>query len=317
MAGGLKEVAQKAGVSKSTVSRYLNGGYISKEKKSLIEDAIDELHFVSNINARSLKTNKSNVVALFVPTIDHPFFSRFAKYVEHALYGINYKLMLVSSGGDTEKEIQIIRLINEKSIDGAIYLTHNNYSSIPTDMPIVTIDRHFGDHVPCITSDNFEGTYRVLKYLKDLGCKNIGFLGGKPLVESEVNKRFEAYVEFCRSERIIPSYSFETFDHGQEYEIAKRFLEKNDVDGLLCSSDLLGYCAYHYLNETGDLAKTKIVSFDGITDEIYYGAKLTSVKQNIEKMAEKAVEILMDRIDGKEVESKYVIETTFEKGETA
>lgn len=319
MASGLKDVALKSGVSKSTVSRYLNGGYISKEKKEMIESAIKELHFVSNRNARSLKTNKSDVIALFVPTIDHPFFSRFAMYAEHALYNKNYKLLLVSSGGDTEKEIQIIKMNNEKSIDGAMFLTHNNYSSIPTTMPIVTIDRHFGDHVPCITSDNFEGTYEGLKYLKDLGCKKIGFLGGKPLVESEVNKRFESYIEFCRTEKIVPIYSFEAFEHGQEYDVAKKFLKDNEADGLFCASDLLAYGAYHYLREVSKDSKvtTKIISFDGITDEIYFGVKLTSVKQDIEKMAQKAVDVLLEKISGKEVESKYIIETSFEKGETA
>lgn len=317
MSVGLKHVAQRSGVSKSTVSRYLNGGYISQEKKEAVEKAIKELNFVSNSNARSLKTNKSNMVALFVPTIDHPFFARLAKYVEDDLYKKNYRLLLVSSGGDTMKEIQIIKLINEKAVDGAIFVTHNYYPSIPTTMPVVTIDRHFGNHVPCITSDNFDGTYKGLKYLKDKGCQKIGFLGGKPLVESEVNKRFDAYIEFCRAEKIIPIYSFENSEHGQEYEVAKQFLIDNDVDGLFCSSDLLAYGAYNYLHKKSKDNKVKIMSFDGITDDMFFGVDLTSIKQNMSQLASKAVEVLMRRINGEKVESKYVVDTTFVKGETA
>ena len=82
----IKDVAKKAGVGISSVSRYLNkSGYVSEENKAKIEKAISELNYKPSYIARTLKARHAYMVALFVPTISHPFFCKIAYYIEQFL----------------------------------------------------------------------------------------------------------------------------------------------------------------------------------------------------------------------------------------
>lgn len=318
MSVSVEDVAKLAQVSKSTVSRFLNNGYVSEEKKIRIKQAIETLGYVSNQSARALKSKRLNAVALFVPTIDHPFFSRLANCIEKALYNRHMRMILVSSEGDAEKERGMIGLVNEKSVGGSIVVTHNAYPDIPDDIPIVTIDRHFGKNVPCITSDNYAATYKALQYLFDNGAKHIGFLGGRPIVESEVSERFRAYLDFCNQKGLVPSYSFDPLEHGQEYQVAKKFLSSfTGLDAVFCASDLLAYGVYQLVPHEDLPKKFKIISFDGVTEKWFSYVRLTSVTQDVQALADLSVDILMKRIAGEPVESKYVVPTKFTKGETA
>lgn len=318
MSASLGDVAALAKVSKSTVSRYLNDGYVSGDKRERIKAAIDSLGYVANRNARLLRSNKLNSIALFVPTVEHPFFSCLADRVEKFLYEQDVRMILVSSAGDIAKEKEMIDMVGEKMVSGCIVVTHNLIPNLPENAPIVTIDRHFGPTIPCITSDNYEASLRALEYLYESGCRHIGFIGGRPLVPSEVNARLAAYLDFCRKYQLMPVYSYETFDHGQEYEVAKAFLQANpNLDSAFCGSDLLAYSVYQLTPKSLILSRFKIISFDGITEKLFSYVRLTSVAQDVTALAKKAVEVLLERLAGKPTKEKYVIPTRFIRGETA
>ena len=318
MSVSLGDVAALAKVSKSTVSRYLNDGYVSGDKRERIKAAIDSLGYVANRNARLLRSNKLNSIALFVPTVEHPFFSCLADRVEKFLYERGVRMILVSSAGDIAKEKEMIDMVGEKMVSGCIVVTHNIIPNLPENAPIVTIDRHFGPTIPCITSDNYEASLRALEYLYESGCRHIGFIGGRPLVPSEVNARLAAYLDFCRKYQLMPVYSYETFDHGQEYEVAKAFLQANpNLDSVFCGSDLLAYSVYQLTPKSLILSRFKIISFDGITEKLFSYVRLTSVAQDVTALAKMAVEVLLDRLAGKPTKEKYVIPTRFIRGETA
>lgn len=318
MSASLDDVATLAKVSKSTVSRYLNDGYVSSDKRERIRAAIESLGYVANRNARLLRSNKLNSIALFVPTVEHPFFSCLADRVEKFLYERGVRMVLVSSAGNIEKEKEMIDMVGEKMVSGCIVVTHNLIPNLPENAPIVTIDRHFGPTIPCITSDNYEASLRALEYLYESGCRHIGFIGGRPLVPSEVNDRLGAYLDFCAKHHLVPTYSYQTFDHGQEYEIAKAFLRENpNLDSTFCGSDLLAYSVYQLTPKSLIPAKFKIISFDGITEKLFSYVRLTAVAQDVTALAKQAVEVLLDRIAGKPTKEKYIIPTRFTLGETA
>ena len=115
----IKDVAKRAGCGTSTVSRVLNNsGYVSKETRERIERAIKELKYVPNQMGRNLKRLSSHLVALFVPTISHPFFSKIAYYIENYLYKYGFRMIIVSSQDNKEKEVKLLDMIKINKLMG-------------------------------------------------------------------------------------------------------------------------------------------------------------------------------------------------------
>ncbi len=316
----IKEVAALAGVGTSTVSRYINqSGYVSEVQKEKIQAAIRELNYKPNYSAKSLKTQQSNMVALFIPTIAHPFFCKIAYFVEHYLQENGYRTLMISSQNDRQKEIDALLMLENRQIDGAIFITHHDYSDIDASLPIVTVDRHLADGIPCITSDNHASSYRAVKFLADKGCKKIGFLGGQPRAESEVLQRYYAYLSAMADLGMDTSICFVDFQHGEEKQVAEKFLSTYpQVDGAFVTSDVLANALFQCAFERGiripeDL---KILSYDGILADWISHPAFTCVKQDLDGMAKAVVEELMHKINGEPYKGKVYIPCTFVEGET-
>ncbi|GMX66635.1 hypothetical protein Elgi_59070 [Paenibacillus elgii] len=137
----IKDVADLAGVKPKTREKVLS--------------AIRQLNYIPNEVARNFKMQKSTMVALLLPSIWHPFFSELAYYIEDELDREGFKLMLCNSGGKPEKELYYIDMLNQNKVAGIIGISYNDIDdSVSTDIPIISIDRHFAKKITCVTSDN-------------------------------------------------------------------------------------------------------------------------------------------------------------------
>ena len=255
MATTIKDVAKYAGVGVGTVSRVLNGGEsVNEEKIRRVREAIEALHFVPNKNASKLRRNASNVLALLVPLVNHPFFANLAYYVEDEADKYGYSVLLISSQRRIFKEEEILRRIRRKEVDGAIFVTHFEHDERSLeDCSIVSIDRPLGRDVPYVTSDNYEATERAIEYLIGKGCKKIGYIGSKPLVESEVLKREEAYLDVMKKHNMPPRITNDVILHGEESNVAARFLDEyGDVDGVFASGYTMAQVLYEKETITGE-----------------------------------------------------------------
>ncbi len=315
------DVAKRSGVSKTTVSRVLNNnGYVSEEVRKRVLKAIEEIGYKPNQMARSLKYSRSNVVALFVPTISHPMFSKIADAIEEDLYQKGIRLIIVQSQGNKEKELKLLDMIGQNQVDGIIFITHHVHEYVDQSLPLVTFDRHLGKNIPCITSNNYDATVEALEYLISCKAKKIGFIGGKPRVKSEVSKRLDAYLDVMKKIGQEPVYIYEDFEHGEETKYALKFLELYpDVDAIFASGDIMANSLYQLAVFKGikvpeDL---KIIAYDGMIDDLVYHPVFTKCQQNIVEIAHAIVEQLMHKINGEPCEKLVVIPSTFVKGETA
>ena len=316
----IKDVAKLAGVGLGTVSRVLNeNGYVSIDARARVHAAMRQLNYTPNYSAQSLKRQKTRLVGLFVPTINHPFFSRIAQYLENRFDEKGYKLMLVCSQGNAQKENSVINLIVQNRLDGAVFITHHRHDDIAPEYPLVTLDRHLDKAIPCITSDNFDSCYRAVKYLISRGCRKVGYLGGKPKVESEVEERLSGYRAAVKSCGMEESVLFEVIGHGDEAAYVKKFFESfPDADGALISGDMLAASAYHRAVALGKRIPEdfKFVSFDGVVDSWFAGLRFTCIRQDLEKLSDAIVEQLICKIEGTEYRQMTVVPTLFEEGET-
>lgn len=321
MATTIKDVAEKAGVGVGTVSRVLNGGKsVNKETKKRVLEAIEELKFVPNQMASKLRKDKSGIIALLVPIVDHPFFSRLAYFVEDEADRFGYSILLVSSQKRIEKEMNILQQIRRREVDGAIFVTHFEHDPNELrDCPLVSIDRPLSLDIPYVTSDNYDATKKAVEYLIEKGCKKIGYVGSKPLVDSEVMKRQDAYLDVMQEHGMQPRIKNDVIFHGEEMKVVEDFLQAYpDVDGVFAS----GYTMAQILSEVA-LRKGKkipeelqIVAYDGSFKQWSDNQYLTYVEQPIEAMAREVVRLLIDKINGKSVPVRTMLKTSFQIGIT-
>lgn len=320
MEATIKDVAKYAGVGVGTVSRVINNEKAVGEKtRKKVLEAMKALNYSRNNMAYRFRKNETRIIALLVPIINHPFFAKLAYYIEDEAGKFGYSVLLVSSQHKVDKETEIINKISHREVDGAVFVTH--YMHEEDDLqncPIVSIDRTFGENVPYVTSDNYDATKNAINYMIERGAEKIGFIGSKPLVESEVSERERAYLDAMAEHGMPIRMVNEVMQHGEEPKVVADFMEKHsDVDGVFVSGYTLSQFFYEAATDLGrkipeDL---QIIGYDGVFKQ--WGiSNMTSVEQPIEEMAREVVGLLVKKIHGEETVQRTVLKTKFVLGTT-
>ena len=320
MATTIKDVAKHAGVGIGTVSRVINNEKaVGEQTRKKVIEAMQALNYSPNNMASQLRKNETRIIALLVPIVNHPFFAKLAYYVEDEADRFGYSVILVSSQQRVEKETEIIKRIKHKKVDGAVFVTHyiHNEGDLK-DCPIISIDRVLGKNIPYVTSDNYESTKKAIKYMIERGAKRVGFIGSKPLVDSEVMERERAYREVMAEYNMPIRMVNEVMQHGEETVVVADFLEKHaDVDSVFVSGYTLSQVFCEAATELGrkipdDL---QVVSYDGIFKQ-WSMSNMTSVEQPLEEMAREVVRLLIKKIHNEETPQRTVLKTKFVLGTT-
>ena len=172
----LSDVAKKAGVSVTTVSRVINNyGSLSEKTKNAVFTAMHELNYQPNSLARSLQGKQTKLVGVIFPSITNPFYAELIADIEDKLFKNGYKVILCNANENAEKELSYLRMLTANQVDGIIVGTHSNeikeYQTM--DLPVVSFDRTLGTKIPTISSDNFQGAQLAAQELVDSGATNI------------------------------------------------------------------------------------------------------------------------------------------------
>ena len=320
MATTIKDVAKHAGVGIGTVSRVINNEKAVGEKtRKKVVESMKALNYSPNNMASQLRRNETRIIALLVPVVNHPFFATLAYYVEDEADRFGYSVILVSSQQRVEKETEIIRRIKHKKVDGAVFVTHyiHNEDDLK-DCPIISIDRLLGTNIPYVTSDNYDATKKAIRYMIERGAKRVGFLGSKPLVDSEVMERERAYRDIMTEYNMPLRIVNEVIQHGEEPVVVADFMERYaDVDGVFISGYTLSQVFQDAAIEMGKKIPDdlQITSYDGIFKQ-WSTSNMTSVEQPIEEMARQVVRLLIKKIHNEETCTRTVLKTKFVLGTT-
>ena len=320
MATTIKDVAKAAGVGIGTVSRVINNERgVGEQTRKKVVDAMQSLNYLPNNIASQLRKNETRIIALLVPVVNHPFFAKLAYYVEDEADKFGYSVLLVSSQQRVDKETEIIRRIQHKKVDGAVFVTHYMHDEEElSNCPIISIDRVLGKNIPYVTSDNYEATKKAVKYMIERGAKRVGFIGSKPLVDSEVMERERAYRDVMAEYDMPLRMVNEVIQHGEETVVVADFMEKYpDVDGVFVSGYTISQVLYDAASEIGKKIPDdlQMVSYDGIFRQ-WSNSNMTSVEQPIEEMARQVVRLLIKKIHGEETCTRTVLKTKFVLGAT-
>lgn len=310
----IRDVASAAGVSVSTVSRVLNDRVdVAPETAAVVRRVIDELGYASSMAARSLRSRTTGVVGLIVPDLWHPFTSLVIRGVS-LVTAQGYDLLAYASGRRNTHalanwEQQMVAQFNGSVTDGIIVVTPNA-ATYRTSFPVVAIDPHkAGTEFPAVIATNHQGILDALAYLVSLGHHRIGFIGGRPDLQS-AQRRLEGYhdglalagIAFDPDLVVTGDYTRAT-----GLECAHRLLSLPDrPTALLAASDETAFGVYDAAAARGlripdDLS---VVGFDNTTESGSVSPPLTTVDQSIEGMGALAAEIVLKLIQGQPWESR-------------
>lgn len=312
----IREVAKLAGVSPSTVSRVMNGtANVNDEKRQKVEKVILETGFKPNEAARTLYKKSAHIIGVIVPNIENPFFNAMARAIEQEAYVNGYRLTLCNSDNNLEKEKNSIELLGRMNADGIILLTNQEGLSEEIRqcrIPVIAIDRQvrISNEVACIESDHYAGGRIAMEHLISCGCRHIVNMQA-PQELSSARKRYQGYLDVCREHGITPRsipcrYAFE--DGMKQTEL---LLEQYpDTDGILAANDMVAISAYKVLHKKGIRVPEdiQIIGFDNINLSSLVTPEITTVAQPIQEMGTKAVHILLDYLDGRQVEKRNIFD---------
>lgn len=185
----IKAVAKEAGVSVGTVSNVINNIQVKASTKEKVEAAIKKLNYEPNVYARGFKINKTNTIALILPTIWNPFFSELAYNIEKNIKKLGMKMILCNSDKDSKSEIEYISMAKQNKMDGIIAITYSDIDKYVSEkIPFVSIDRYFSKNITYVSSNNFEGGRLAAEKLSELGCEKIAYIGRGSKINNATRK---------------------------------------------------------------------------------------------------------------------------------
>jgi LacI family transcriptional regulator len=303
-----KDVAQRAGVSRSTVSYVLNDQTelkipISDETRQRVMDAITELGYEPDARAQSLRSGSTNIVGVIIPVLQNPFFWQILSGISESLQEVGYSLHLTHHPLDLQQEANTIRELTRQPVDGFILLAAAKYL-LPrlTDYlaksgrPVVEITAAKAkfDHVVHSYSS---GTRELMAHLLELGHRRIGFIYG---ISKEVQgfDRLLVYREVLEEVGLLP-YEVHCEENLKDaYRAAYSLLSEPDrPTALLVINDMLAVAVIRAandlgLNVPGDIS---IAGFDDIPFSEFIMPRLTTVSGIAEDSGRDAVRLLLNR----------------------
>ncbi|MDX9691769.1 MAG: LacI family DNA-binding transcriptional regulator, partial [Acholeplasmataceae bacterium] len=176
MKATIRDVARKANVSVSTVSRVINQkGYVHEETKVLVSKIIEELGFIPNQLARSLTNRSSKIIGVIVPHIGPSFYGELLEGIESQAAAYGYKIMFCHTQDDPDRELEYMKFFEQYNIEGLIIASNfsNRDKLAELNIPVVTVDHILDENIPSITSDNVKGGELAAKKLIESGVKQI------------------------------------------------------------------------------------------------------------------------------------------------
>jgi len=310
----IRDVAKAAGVSVSTVSRVLNDkDDVAPETYRKVQTIIKELGYASNLAAKSMRSRRTDVIGLVMPDVVDPFSIQVIKGVNRAIAELDYDL-IVYTGGDIRKESsaeherRYVSLLGSSITDGIIVVTPAA-TSFSTASPVIVLDpNNVTPACPAVIATNRDGALSAIEYLTGLGHRRIGFISGRPELQSAV-RRLRGYKDGLRRAGIpLDPDLIQAGDYSKQTgcACAQRLLNLPDPPtAIFAANDQSAIGAIQAIHQAGLRVPddVSVVGFDNIPEASYTNPALTTIDQFIEEMGCVATEMLLSLIDGGSLES--------------
>ncbi len=287
----INEIASMAGVSRTTVSRYLNNGYVSDEKAEKIRKVIEKTGYEPSRQAQMLRTKQTKVIGVILPKLNSDSISRMVDGISAVLTKAGYQTVLANTSNDEKEELKFLRLFAANgSVDGVILIgtilseAHKkiieNYS-----LPLVILGQQT-DLCSCVYYDDYNAAYRLMKRILQSG-ERVAYIGVTDRDQAAGHARRRAYNNALEENGTTPQEEdavFTGFKVESGYAAAKELWARGrQYDSVFCATDSIAVGAMLYLREqniripedvqivgTGDTEKGHVVTPALTTAHYYY-----------------------------------------------
>lgn len=318
----MKDVAELAGISITSVSHYLNNTRtVSPELQEKIISAIKQLNFHPNPIARMLRNGKSRVVGFVVSNLESSFYVRIAKGLESYLSQMGYDLILVDSAENKEKEIRNVKALYVRGVDALLIApvsSNGEYLAnvLPHQYPVAFVDRQVDDNTfgDTILLANQNGAKKATKYLLDKGITDIAFIAlhfGSDTIDATMEERLDGYKHALIEANISINESYikcipggrqspiSDLQYSSVYKITENLLQ-TPIKAILCGNSLAAIGVYSCLRDYKIKIPEEIaiLTFD---DELWLSIanpRISAITQPTEAMGVLAGQRLLERIKG-------------------
>jgi LacI family transcriptional regulator len=317
----IRDVAQHAGVSLSTVSHVVNGTrWVSDELRQRVERAMHELGFAPNTVAQSLRRNRTNTLGLVVYDIANPAFSLIASGVEAAAAERGYTIMLRQTGEDEAREATSLHLLRTRRVDGVLLQPIGTPHAALVDLvqtgpPVALLERDVPDlGVPVVMLDNHDAVYQATHHLLSLGHRRIALITGRRQSEARPS-RLSGYVRALAEAGVTPDSALmvtapPNARGGAEATAALLRIEPRPT-AVVAANNLVSVGALAAVREAGlaiprDMA---LVGFDDFAWADTFQPRLTTISRPMDDLGRRAAATLIDRIAGKQPAERRTLMT--------
>lgn len=315
----MADVARHANVSKSTVSQYVNNrfDYMGEETKKRIEESIKALDYRPNILARSLKQKSTTTIGVIVANIMHTFSSQIIRTIEDVCNEADFHVMVCNADDNPVKEKRYIEMLRAKQVDGMIILPTGNNLDLYKEMakskyPVIFVDRTVPEvKIPSVMLDNEAAAGLAVQHLIDNGFEKIGIITDVIKNVTPREERVNGYKKAMKKNGLIVN---EEYIKSREVPNVQRGLEEmlalaTPPEAIIAGNDLvLIEILKHVKNKNISMPdRLAVVGIDDVSFSTFYEPALTIIEQPTIDIGRKAAEILLDKIQGKEIENEQSI----------
>lgn len=321
----INDVARKAGVSISTVSRVLNNNYpVKQETRKKIEAAINELGYIPNEIARGLITKKTSLIGVIVPGITNLFFPTIVEEIDRGLQKKGYKISLNNTFGNPDIERELVSKMLSLQVDGLIVIDPSSkniksglYRQMSSQLPLLIVSPlKDDDGISTVSYDETIGTIQAFKYLEELGHKKIAFIRGKKSHSYDLKEKI--YKDFQLS-RSIDYKKIITIEHGNTLDAAPeteremiKLIESEDCPtAIFACNDVMAIgtvnaCVSKDISVPKDIS---VVGFDNTLLASVSSPKLTTVDMKMASVGKSAADSILKMIENENLHINTIIKT--------
>lgn len=319
----LEDVARACGVSTATASLALNDSPLVKtETKQRVREVSKKMGYLPNEIARSLVKKKSRQLGVIVPDILNCFYATFVSELNNFVQAMHYGLTIYVSNNSPERESKIIDDMIRNNVEGAIIVPINERNVSPQyisklsrlNIPFLfAVDYYDGIEATRVMSDCETGMYKMVKYLIGKGYTDIAFLSGDTSVFT-LKARLDGYVkaleEASLGSRLI---KVDTIDYNGACSAIEKCMKKGERHQVfVCPNDMMALGVINTLR-SHDISvpeECAVTGYDNVMFSMISSVPITTVEQDISKIARKSSELIFDMIEGDKMGChEYLVKT--------
>ena len=311
----IRDVAERAGVSKSTVSNVIRGAdNVSPETRRRVLDAASLLGYRPNAVARNLVRRRTSLLGLVVGDLANPFYSELAKLIEQRTSAAGYATMICNTDGQAESERARIESLLQHRADGILMLQFSGDAESLDEpraaaVPVVVVTC-WEERTDCVCVDDVRGAALAVEHLLELGHRRIGYLSSGLVEPVTERRRFEGYSRALAGAgieagdglvvRLDPPAELAS-DRSMRAALAHVLALPDPPTAFFCTNDLLAVEVLDTLERLGRRVPdaVSVVGYDGIALAGLARVSLTTVAQPRDELARLAVELVVSRIEGR------------------